>query len=383
MEPTEEQIKLIHNLARFTVNLNDNLCFVLTGYAGTGKTSILGAYVKSLSKLKVKVRLMAPTGRAAKVLSQKSGRQAITIHKMIYRRAVTADGSHCVTRMPNLMKNTVFVVDEASMIGDFTMQNDGSVSGNNLLDDLIEFVFGGIGCKLILLGDEGQLPPVGSDESPALAISYLKNHYPALKIGKMQLEHVLRQAENSAVLFNATLLRSAEEYDFPKFQIFPKGDLVRLSGEDTQDQLEQSYGDVGKEETIVITRSNKRANAFNNHIRSQVLWFEEELCSGDLLMCVKNNYHWMGDDSSMGFIANGEMFRVDRVLKRLERYGFQFALVRVRFVDYPDEVEKELYILTDTLQSEGPNLTREDSKRLFFAIEEDYMDEKNKRKRYD
>lgn len=383
MELTTDQHALLDELVRFTYNRETLPLLVLKGYAGTGKTSMLGAYVKSLREAKARVRLLAPTGRAAKVLANKAGQSAMTIHKLIYRKTVTADGAYRVSLTPNLHRYTFFIVDEASMIGDFTLQNDGSVGGQNLLEDLIEYVFNGLGCKLILLGDEGQLPPVGLDYSPALNSAYLRQNYLKLDVSEVKLTQVLRQSEGSSILENATQLRSAKEGTFPQFHLSASGDLIRLPGEEAQDKIEQSYQDVGMEETIIITRSNKRANAYNQQVRSRVLWFEEELCSGDLLMAVKNNYFWLSDESSMGFIANGEILVVKRVVKVLRMYGFRFAEVRVQFVDYMDEPEKELLVLLDTLSVEAPNLPRSEMKKLFFKIAADYADEKNQKKKYE
>jgi len=383
MELTDDQHTLLRALIEFSFEREKLSLFVLKGYAGTGKTSMLGAYVKTLTDAKARVKLLAPTGRAAKVLAQKSSQSAMTIHKLIYRRAMSADGAYRVSITPNLHKNTFFIVDEASMIGDYILQKDGAVSAQNLLDDLLEYVYSGEGCRLILLGDEGQLPPVGSDFSPALNSEYLQQHYPRLAVNEVRLSQVVRQTEGSSILQNATDLRSAVEGEFPSFELAPKGDLIRLPGEEVQDEIERSYQEVGKEETIIITRSNKRANAYNQQVRGRVMWFEEELSSGDLLMAVKNNYYWLSDESSMGFIANGEMLLVKRVMRTEELYGFRFAHVRVDFVDYPNEIEKEIIVLLDTLTVEAPNLPRDEMKKLFFEIGEDYADEKNKRKRYE
>lgn len=383
LDLTTDQNLLLDELIAFSYERTNSPLLVIKGYAGTGKTSMLGAYVKSVSEVKGRVKLLAPTGRAAKVLAQKSNQFAMTIHKLIYRRALTSDGAYRISITPNLHKHTFFIVDEASMIGDYTLQNDGSVSGQNLLDDLMEYVYSGLGCKLILLGDEGQLPPVGADFSPALNGEYLRQNYSRLTITEVQLSQVVRQAEGSSVLKNATALRSAEDGAFPQFEIQAKGDLQRLLGEEVQDTIEDSHNQVGKEETIIITRSNKRANAYNQQIRARVMWFEDELCSGDLLMAVKNNYYWLSDDSSMGFIANGEMLLVKRVVRVEELYGFRFAEVRVQFIDYPNEPEKEILVLLDTLLVEAPNLPRNEMKKLFFEVGEDYADEKNKRKKYE
>ena len=382
-EPTENQSVLIHQLINFIASPEKNELFLLKGYAGTGKTSILGTLVKVLSIYKLKTRLLAPTGRAAKVLSIKSKKTAFTIHKQIYRRQPTSDGSIHLGLCPNLFKNTLFIVDEASMIGEYSMQKDGNISQRNLLDDLIEYVYSGTGCKLILLGDEGQLPPVGCDNSPALNKNFLNFNYNNLKIIDYQLTEVLRQSNNSSILENATRLRNMIDGKFPQFKIEKNGDLIRLEGGELQEVLESSMNKYGNEETIVITRSNKWANNYNNQIRARILWYEDLLCNGDCLMVVKNNYYWLDETSSAGFIANGELIIIQRILKREEIYGFEFYRAIVKFVDYPDIDEIEVILLTETLDTDGPNLSRDRMKELFFAIEKDYEHEKNKRKRYD
>ena len=382
-EPTIDQSKLIHLLVDFVASTEKNHLFLLKGYAGTGKTSILGTLVKVLSANKFKTRLLAPTGRAAKVLSLKSTKMAFTIHKQIYRREPSSDGNVHLQLSPNLFKNTLFIVDEASMIGDYSVQKDGSIGQRNLLDDLIEYVYSGDNCKMILLGDEGQLPPVGCENSPALSKQHLTFNYSKLKIIDFQLKEVLRQTENSSILENATRLRNNSEGEYPRFKIEKFGDLIRLEGGDLQDQLEASMSEFGSEETIVITRSNKWANTYNNQIRSRILWHEDLLCNGDCLMVVKNNYYWIDDASTVGFIANGEMMKVNRILKREEIYGFEFIKATVELVDYPDLAELEVILLPETLNSDGPALSRERMKDLFFAIEKDYEHERNKRKRYD
>lgn len=383
LEPNEGQEGLFLALETFARQREGKQLFILKGYAGTGKTSALGAFVKGLNHYKVKTKLLAPTGRAAKVFSHKSDQEAMTIHKMIYRRKSKIDSSSPVSLQVNLFKNTVFIVDEASMIGDYTMDKDGSVSTRNLLEDLFEFVFSGVGCKLILMGDDGQLPPVGSDTSPALSEEYMTHHYMHLNLTSYKLSEVVRQAQDSEILRNATLLRNTKWVDYPKFNIREKSDLFRITGAELQEELETSYAIVGEEETIVITRSNKNANTYNQQIRGRILWYDEELCSGDSLMVVKNNYFWMGDDNRMGFIANGEIVKVKRILKREELYGFQFAKVSVEFVDYADLGEIELIIHTESLMSEGPSLTRQRMKDLFYEVERDYAHLRNKKERYD
>jgi len=381
-KPNDDQNDLIELLEDFLKIKEPNQVFLLKGYAGTGKTSILGAFVKTLTYFKVKTRLLAPTGRAAKILSLKSSKEAFTIHKQIYRRNSKVDEFSGMMLAPNLFTNTVFIVDEASMIGDYSLQNDGSVSSRNLLDDLIEYVFQGKNCKLIFLGDEGQLPPVGCEHSPALNPEYLKNNYSGLSITQFALIKVLRQADESGILHNATLLRSTENEE-PKFELNNYKDFIRLPGDEFQDTLEGSYNTVGVENSIIITRSNKRANAYNNQIRSRILWYEDVLCSGDMLMVVKNNYFWVDDSTKMGFIANGESLRVIRVKRIEEMYGFEFARLIVRFVDYEELPEMELLVFLDSLQTEGPSIPRSRLKELFFEIEKDHVHERNKKKRYD
>lgn len=378
-EPTAQQAVVMEQLTHFLFSDADAPCFLLSGYAGTGKSSLLGAFVKTLTQLKGKVKLLAPTGRAAKVLGDKSNRPATTIHKQIYRRGMSTDGSFSMTKMPNLSKNTVFIVDEASMIGDFTLESSGDVNQRNLLEDLMEHVFSREGCRLILLGDEGQLPPVGSDESPALNVRYMKENFPRLTLQAAKLTEVVRQKSTSMILENATYLRSIGEVIIPKLKV--KGEVRRLQGDETQEELESSYARVGKEETLVVTRSNKRANLFNQHIRARLFYREEDLSAGDILMAVKNNYFWVEEDSPMGFIANGEMLEVKRITDRTERYGFHFVKAQVQFVDYPELSERDIWMIIDTLTSEGPSLNKEQQRQLYVEIEKEYFFEKNKRKR--
>lgn len=382
--PTKSQDELFAKLEGFVRQREErDYLFVISGYAGTGKTSVLGAFVRTLGSYKVKTVLLAPTGRAAKVFSHKSGQDAFTIHKHIYRRKSKVEISAGLSLQQNLYKNTVFFVDEASMIGDYTMTKDGGVSSRNLLEDLFEYVYSGHNCKLILIGDAGQLPPVGSDYSPALSTDYLSNNFSQLVIDSFELKEVLRQSQDSSVLKNATLLRNTDWVDYPKFELEKNTDLVRITGNELQDELESSYNNWGQEETILITRSNKQANLYNQHIRGRILWHEELLCSGDCLMVVKNNYFWLGDDTKVGFIANGELIKIIRVKKVEEQHGFEFAHVIVRFVDYEDLGDVELIIHTESILAEGPNLPRERMKELFFSVEKDYSHIRYKKDRYD
>lgn len=381
--PVEGQAEVMEKLVEFLFSENQRNLLVLTGYAGTGKTSLMGAFVQTLKGIKHKSVLLAPTGRAAKVLSSRSKQMAFTIHKRIYRKDTVDGGGIRLNLAPNLAKNTLFILDEASMLGDFSLSDDGSVIGRNLLEDVINFVYSGENCKLIFIGDEGQLPPVGSDFSPALNQPYLENHYPTIDFEFIRLRTVLRQAADSDILMNATALRNAPEGSYPAFEITGKGDLIRLSGTDLQDALESAYSNFGTDESIVITRSNKRANQYNQQIRNRILWFEDELCGGDLLMVVKNNYYWLADQSNAGFIANGEIVKVNRILGRETRFGFQFARARVQLIDYEEMGDFEAILWMDALSIEKPAMPREAMKTLFFELEKDYLHEQNKRKRYE
>lgn len=379
---TEDQANCARNLEAFLRDHSPYPVFLLSGYAGTGKTSLLGATIKTLQSYKVATRLMAPTGKAAKVLSQNAGKQAFTIHKMIYRRKNKLDDFNTIELAPNLTKNTVFIVDEASMIGDYTMSRDGNINHRNLLEDLLEFVYSGAGCRLILLGDTGQLPPVGSDYSPALHANYLQQHFPSLHLFQSELSEVVRQDAGSGILHNATSIRKSPQ-TMPKLTARGWEDVQLVSGLEFPDELESAYSRSGLDETIVITRSNKRANEYNNQIRARLLWYEDELCAHDELMVVKNNYFWLKDEPEMGFIANGETMSVKRVLRFEELYGFRFARLLVTFPDYESLGEQEVLIHLESLQCDGPSLSRQRMKELFFEVEKDYFHELNKKKRYE
>jgi exodeoxyribonuclease V len=382
--PNELQNQVIDHLSIFIKHQDKKQLYILKGYAGTGKTSILGAFVKSISELNIKSRLLSPTGRAAKVLSLNSGKQAFTIHKQLYRRKNTNDNFDNLSLSPNLFKNTIFIVDEASMISDY--QNDlkkGQISNRNLLEDLIEYVYTGENCKLILLGDEGQLPPVGSDFSPALNLDYFRYNYPNIHVVSHTLTQVMRQNEVSLILENATNIRNQEINGYPNITLDHRHDLINITGDELQEKIEESIDKYGNDETIIITRSNKQANNYNFQFRSRILWYDEELSNNDILINVKNNYFWIDEQSKAGFIANGEIIQVKRILKREEQYGFQFIKAIVKLIDYPEIDEFETILFTEVLKSEGPNLNRDRMKELFFNIEEDYKDEKNKKKRYE
>ena len=376
-EPTEQQQLLIEQLSKFLVSQQRDKTFLLKGYAGTGKTSVVSALVKSLVKLEQKVVLLAPTGRAAKVLAHYSGQPAKTIHKHIYRQKSAADVSFVLDN--NLHPHTLFIVDEASMIANYA--GDGMLfSSGQLLDDLLHFVFSAEGCSLILLGDTAQLPPVMQFFSPALEASKLESY--GLHVTEVTLTQVVRQAIESGILFNATLLRQVVDRDVwpttPQFNL-SFVDVKRLQGDELIDTIQSTYSHNGIEESIVITRSNKRANLYNNGIRGRVLQKEEEISSGDLLMVVKNNYFWSNPYAELDFIANGDIVEVSRILRHHEMYGFRFVDVLVRFLDY--ECEMEARLLLDTLQADSPARVDEINRQLFKAVSEDYVEIGNRRER--
>lgn len=381
-DPNEEQAQLMQELATFTCSDEDPACFVLKGYAGTGKTSMLGAYIKTMQALKRRTVLMAPTGRAAKVLAQRAGTLATTIHKRIYFTATDPNGSVKMQLAPNKASNVVFIIDEASMIADFSVQTNGSVT-RNLLEDIFEYVYSGKHCKLIFLGDEGQLPPVGSNESPALSISYLDNHFSRIHFSVFGLSQVVRQAEHSGILENATRIRQAQRSgQIPQIDLSHFSDVQEVQGDELIEKIDSAYQNCGTDEVMIVTRSNKRANLYNQHIRNRILYMEEELCGGDLLMVVKNNYYWLDPLSDAGFIANGELLRVHRIRKIEEMYGVRFARLEVSLIDYPEMDRFEALAFMETLTLETPNLDRGFMRQLFFEIEKDHMHERNKQKRY-
>lgn len=373
-QPTAEQEQALNALADFLLKPQADSLFLLTGYAGTGKTSLIGALVKTLDSLQQKVVLLAPTGRAAKVFAHTAQHAAYTIHKKIYRQRSFSNEMDNFTLSDNLHQHTLFLVDEASMIANEGSLN--SVFGSGcLLDDLVQYVSSGQGCRLLLMGDTAQLPPVGEKESPALSPDVLEGY--GLHVYTACLTQVVRQLDDSGILFNATRLRcilSDETYfTYPKFRLKGFADIRRLSGSELIETLSSSYDRVGMEETMVICRSNKRANLYNTGIRNTILYREEELSSGDWLLVAKNNYHWTKDNKEVDFIANGDIAVVRRVRHTREMYGFRFANVTLSFPDY-DDWELDAIVLLDTLHSDYPALSREDNDRLFHAVLEDYAD---------
>ncbi|MHB9056444.1 MAG: ATP-dependent DNA helicase [Paludibacteraceae bacterium] len=367
-EPTEQQSVLIDHLAEFIMSPDSEKVFLLKGYAGTGKTTVVSALVRALNSMEQKTVLLAPTGRAAKVLSSYSGYPAFTIHKKIYRQKSMAEFRFLPA--DNLHKNALFIVDEASMISNSS--NDTMFGSGSLLDDLIEYVYGGDNCSLLLLGDTAQLPPVEQPQSPALDARVLSRF--GLKIYEFVLTYVVRQALESGILYHATSLRLnlADEntHQHPKFEMEGFSDVVRLNGTDLIDTIQRSYSGVGVEDTIVVTRSNKRANLYNDGIRSRVMMREEQLSNGDLLMVTRNNYFWNKSYPDIDFIANGDVLEVVRIQKHREMYGFHFADLTLRSLDYGWEIDARVWL--DGLKSENPAKMNEMTNKLFTAVADDY-----------
>lgn len=375
-EPTIGQTELAELLEVFMTDKDPRGVFVLKGYAGTGKTSFISAMVKVLPEIRKKAVLLAPTGRAAKVLSGYAGQPAWTIHKRIYFQRMGRDGNISLVLQKNLYRNAIFIVDEASMIAGLYREKDHVFSTRNLLDDLMEYVNEGESCKLLLIGDSAQLPPVGMPVSPALDLDFLKSRY-NLKVYQYELTEVMRQSLESGILFNATRMRdliASGKVTFPLFNLDKRKDVIRITGEDLEDLLNTAFSSAEHAETVVVCRSNKRANMFNREIRSRILFMENEISSGDFLMVVKNNYFWLESQSGPGFIANGDIIEVLRIKQTEELYGFRFADVTIRLVDYPGEPTIDVKILLDVLMAETPALPDEAQKRLFGAVLDEFND---------
>jgi len=378
--PTAQQREVFAMLEKFLSASNAEGCFILKGYAGTGKTTLISALVKVLPKLKLRSVLLAPTGRAAKVISNYSGKKAFTIHKKIYRKKIAASPEMNFVLGDNIMENTLFIVDEASMISDQVHD----YSRQSLLQDLISYVYNGKNCKLLLVGDTAQLPPVGSAISPALNKQFVSDQF-RLSVFTYELTDVVRQEKESGILFNATklreLVRKGEEV-FPKFQIRGYKDIFRMTGERLVEGLNYAYDKYGMENTIVICRSNKNANAYNQNIRNRILYREEELTGGDHIMVVRNNYFWLKpEDNSGDFIANGDIARIRKVRRIEDQYGFRFADLVIELLDFPDEEPLSCKVMLDTLYSETPSLSNADNKRFYEAVLQDYMHIENKKLR--
>ncbi|WP_340066658.1 ATP-dependent DNA helicase [Ascidiimonas aurantiaca] len=376
-EPTRKQDVVLQMLADFLLSDRSDALFVIKGFAGTGKTTIIGAIVNNLWKTTMKSVLLAPTGRAAKVIAGYSGRTAFTIHKKIYFPKKQKNGGVSFVLQPNKHRNTVFIIDEASMISD--RQSDSKLFENgSLLDDLIQYVYSGHKCKLIFIGDTAQLPPVNLSLSPALEEANLELQY-AKNVVHAELDEVVRQAQDSGILYNATNLRKELQNTYSqifRFQLSGFDDIIRLmSGAEIQDAIADAYSTLGTEETAIIVRSNKRANQYNQQIRSRILFLDQELAPGDYLMVVRNNYFWLKSNSEAGFIANGDIIEVLEIFAFKELYGFRFAEVKVRMVDYPNQPAFETVLLLDTLTAETPALSYEDGNRLYQEVMKDYEGE--------
>lgn len=382
--PTSGQEILSSKLADFVTGSDPDAVFILKGYAGTGKTTMLSSLVRTFDKFKFRSVLLAPTGRAAKVLSGYSGHNAYTIHKSIYRQQSSSDGMGRFVLNNNLFKDTFFIVDEASMVSNSS--GDGAIFGSGrLLEDLIEYVYSGTNCRLILVGDTAQLPPVGLDVSPALSAHEL-DLYDRV-VFEYELTEVVRQDQNSGILYNATFLRNLiTSGDFSSgyfhLECKPFDDIRRLGGADLIEEISTCYNRFGLFETIVVTRSNKRANKFNEGIRSTILYKESDISVGDLMLIVKNNYFWLEANETIDFIANGDIAEIAAIYKYEELYGFRFANVSLRLLDYPD-IEFDCKIILDTLSIESASLTSEQNRSLFDAVAEDYMDIRSKKKRWE
>lgn len=383
-EPTHKQSVALQQLASYVLSNEKEQLFLLKGFAGTGKTTIVGTLVNSLWKTTLKSVLMAPTGRAAKVMSNYSKTQAFTIHRKIYFPKKQSGGGVKFVMAPNKHRNTIFIVDEASMIPD-TPADSKLFENGSLLDDLIMFTYSGHNCKLILIGDTAQLPPVHLDLSPALDEDKLSINYNK-EVIRLELDEVVRQSEDSGILVNATILREQLQgtfFDDFRFDVNGYSDIVRLvDGYEIQEAIDASYSEEGKEETTIIVRSNKRANLYNGNIRSRILYLDNDLAVGDYMMVVKNNYFWLKPTSEAGFIANGDIIEVLEIYGLKELYGFKFAEVKVKMVDYPNQSPFETVLLLDTIQAVTPSLSYEDGNKLYQEVMKDYANEKSKYKKF-
>jgi len=380
--PTDDQAAALKKIAGYICDNNNDVIFLMTGYAGTGKTSVISSIVKTLDILRMRSVLLAPTGRAAKVLSLYSGKQAFTIHKKIYRQKSSKDGIGTFSLDRNLHKDTFFIVDEASMVSNSS--GDSSLFGSGrVLDDLIEYVYSGTDCKLILVGDTAQLPPVGSVVSPALDQAALGSY--GFGLISCELKQVVRQSETSGVLMNATRVRlQVAESDLvhPALDCINYKDTIRITGEELIDEISTAYGTCGLEGTIIVVNSNKQANRYNQGIRNRIFFREEEISSGDMVMVVKNNYFLLEEDEEgAGFIANGDIAEVRKIKKYEERYGFHFADMVLKFADYDLEVESK--VMLDVLHLDTPALPSEKNKELFQNVLSDYLHIKSRRNQYD
>ena len=379
--PTDDQTDALKKIASYITEDKNDIIFLMTGYAGTGKTSVIGSLVKTLDVLRMKCVLLAPTGRAAKVLSSFAGKPAFTIHKKIYRQKSMKEGIGSFVLDRNLSKDTYFIVDEASMISNSS--NDSSIFGSGkVLDDLIEYVYSGTDCKLIIVGDTAQLPPVGSQISPALDPRTM-NEY-GFGLITAELRQVLRQSEKSGILMNATKIRGQiDEHNLnhPAISVEEFKDIRRISGEDLIEEISSAYGSCGLEGTIIVVNSNKQANRYNQGIRNRIFFREEEISPGDMVMVVKNNYSITAEEENVAFIANGDIAEIRKIVKYEERYGFRFAEMILSFPDYDLEIESK--VMLDVLHLDTPALPSDRSSELFKNVQADYIHLKSRRKQYE
>lgn len=380
--PTSGQEVVLDMLSEVILDPGKREIILLKGFAGTGKTTLIRSFVKVLFELQLKSVLLAPTGRAAKVLANIAGKDAFTIHKKIYRQRSSKDGFGKFVLEKNLHSNTFFIVDEASMISNSSFDNSIFGSGR-VLDDLVKYVYNDKRCKLILIGDTAQLPPVGLEISPALDPSVLKGY--GMTVGEGFLDEVVRQSEDSGILFNATKVRkllSKKSFELPSVKLENFTDITRVFGVDLVEEITSTYDRDGLENSIIVVRSNKMANRYNQGIRNEILWREEEVSTGDYLMVVKNNYFWLQENESVGFIANGDILEILKIKGYQERYGFRFADMVLKLLDYTN-IEFEAKVLLDTLHVEAASLSNEENKKLFYSILEDYSEESSKKKQFE
>lgn len=383
-EPTLKQDVFFQKISEFVTRNDNSEVFILKGYAGTGKTTLISTLVNYLQNVNRRYILLAPTGRAAKVISYYSNKPAFTIHKRIFFPKKNKSGGVSFTLQQNKFKNTIFIVDESSMISDVN-QDAKMYQNGSLLDDLMSYVDSGDNCKLIFIGDTAQLPPVNLDVSPALDVNTISLHFNK-DVKHLELDEVMRQAEESGILYNATELRELLKTSFIdsfKFKLNPFNDIIRLQdGYEIQDAIHDAFRNYGPEETTFIVRSNKRANQYNQQIRAKILDRESELSVGDLLMVVKNNYFWLKENSEAGFIANGDIIEIQKIKGIVELYGFKFATVTIQMVDYPNQAPFETVLLLDTLTSESPSLTYDESNQLYNEVMKDFEDERHQYRKF-
>ena len=382
--PTDDQQKAIVLLSRFLCDFGAKELFILRGYAGTGKTSLLSALVSTLSLIQKRSVLLAPTGRAAKVLASYAQKPASTIHRKIYRTGSSNGiGFSSISLQENKHTQTIFIVDEASMIND-TYSGTESFDSRNILDDLIQYVYSGDRCKLLLVGDSAQLPPIGSELSAAIDPVQMRVKF-GFDIFTCELKEVLRQQQDSGILANATYLRRQIERHKITGKLFKTvgfNDIAAIDGNQLEEALNEAYCHYNIDQIAVITRTNKQANLYNREIRSRILFKEESLSTGDYMMVVKNNYFWLPEESTAGFIANGDIIEIRKVTKRQSMYGFNFLDTQFTLCDYPDHEAVEARLLTNTIDSEAPALSKQESTDLYERIKEDYSDIKSKAKQY-